>query len=188
MCLQASTLSWTKLRSAIMDKMECAKGIWIPLCVCVVVYKQGGGGGWWNWVDQRKVSTCLWVVKICICKLQMLFCSLLLTRWLLYIFSNPQCEAGKEGTTFTLPMRKLKIRLMCACSLVNAKLPQSCLTLCDPMNCSLSGSSVHRILQEKNTSGSPCPSPGDLHNPRIEPGAVLSPALAGRFLFLFFFF
>ena len=30
---------------------------------------------------------------------------------------------------------------------VNAKLLQSCLTLCDPMDCSLPGSSVHGILQ-----------------------------------------
>ena len=30
---------------------------------------------------------------------------------------------------------------------MHAKLLQSCLTLCDPMDCSLPGSSVHRILQ-----------------------------------------
>ena len=30
-----------------------------------------------------------------------------------------------------------------------AKLPQSCLTLCDTMDCSLPGSSVHRILQAR---------------------------------------
>ena len=29
------------------------------------------------------------------------------------------------------------------------KVAQSCLTLCDPMNCSLPGSSVHRILQAR---------------------------------------
>ena len=30
-----------------------------------------------------------------------------------------------------------------------AKSNQSCPTLCDPMDCSLPGSSVHRILQER---------------------------------------
>ena len=30
---------------------------------------------------------------------------------------------------------------------LHAKLLQSCQTLCDPMDCSLSGSSVHRVLQ-----------------------------------------
>ena len=37
------------------------------------------------------------------------------------------------------------ILFMCAC--VCAKLLQSCLTLCDPTDCSLPGSSVHGILQ-----------------------------------------
>ena len=37
--------------------------------------------------------------------------------------------------------------LTCAC--VHAKLLQSCLTLCDPMDCSPPGSSVHRILQAR---------------------------------------
>ena len=30
-------------------------------------------------------------------------------------------------------------------------------------------------------SGLPCPPPGDLPNPRIEPASLISPALAGRF-------
>ena len=32
---------------------------------------------------------------------------------------------------------------------MHAKLLQSCLTLCDPMDCSLPGSSVHGILRQK---------------------------------------
>ena len=32
---------------------------------------------------------------------------------------------------------------------VNVKVTQSCLTLCDPVDCSLPGSSVHRILQAR---------------------------------------
>ena len=45
---------------------------------------------------------------------------------------------------------------------------QSCLTLWDPMDCSLSGSSVHGILQGRILSGLPCPSPVDLPNPGTE--------------------
>ena len=66
---------------------------------------------------------------------------------------------------------------------------QLCPTLCDPMNCSLPGSSVHGILQvrildwEKKKKkeywiGLPSPPPRDLPDPGIEP---LSPALAGGF-------
>ena len=55
---------------------------------------------------------------------------------------------------------------------------QLCLTLCDPMDCSPPGSSVHRDSPDKNTgekkkkeywSGLPCPSPGNLPNLGIEP-------------------
>ena len=48
---------------------------------------------------------------------------------------------------------------------------QSCLTLCDPMDYSLPGSSVHGILRQEYWSGLPFPSPGDLPNPGIEPGS-----------------
>ena len=41
---------------------------------------------------------------------------------------------------------------------------QSCPTLCNPVDCSPSGSSVHGILQAKYWSGRPCPPPGDLPN------------------------
>ena len=49
--------------------------------------------------------------------------------------------------------------------------------LCDPMDCSLPGSSVYGIFQQGYWSGLPFPSPGDLPNPGIDP---VSPALAGR--------
>ena len=58
---------------------------------------------------------------------------------------------------------------VCACSAA-----QSCLTLCDPMDCSPPGSSVHGILQARILEWVAIPSPGDLHNPGIKPG---SPAL-----------
>ena len=48
---------------------------------------------------------------------------------------------------------------------------QSCPTLCDPMDCSPPGSSVHGISQEEYWSWLPFPPPGDLPNPGIEPGS-----------------
>ena len=58
---------------------------------------------------------------------------------------------------------------------------QSCLTLCDPTDCSPPGSSVHRILQARILELLLCPPPGDLPNPGVEPESLMSPALAGGF-------
>ena len=52
-----------------------------------------------------------------------------------------------------------------------SEVAQSCLTLGDPMDCSLPGSSVHGIFQARVRSGLPFPSPGDLPNPGIGPGS-----------------
>ena len=57
---------------------------------------------------------------------------------------------------------------------VKVLVTQSCLTLCDLMNCSPPSFSVHGILQARYWSGLPFPSPGDLPEPRIKPR---SPAL-----------
>ena len=46
---------------------------------------------------------------------------------------------------------------------------QSCPTLCDPVDCSPSGSSVHGILQARILSGLPFPPPGDLSDPGMHP-------------------
>ena len=56
---------------------------------------------------------------------------------------------------------------------------QLCLILCDSIDCSLPGSSVHGILQQEYWSGLPFPSPGDLPDPGIKPG---SPALQANSL------
>ena len=61
---------------------------------------------------------------------------------------------------------------------------QSCLTLCDPMDCSPPASYVYRSPMSKGLSrheywsGLPFPFPGDLPDPGIKSA---SPALAGRF-------
>ena len=67
--------------------------------------------------------------------------------------------------------------IMVVCVLVT----QSCLTLCDSMDCSLPGSSIHEILQARILEWLPFPPPGDLPNPRTEPASLTSPALAGGF-------
>ena len=51
---------------------------------------------------------------------------------------------------------------ICVCVHTHAQSLQSCLTLCNPMDHSPPGSSVHGILQAKHWSGLPCPPPGDL--------------------------
>ena len=51
---------------------------------------------------------------------------------------------------------------------------QSCLTLCDPMDCNPRGSSVHEILRARILEWIALPSSGDLPNSGIKPG---SPAL-----------
>ena len=51
--------------------------------------------------------------------------------------------------------------------------------MCNPMDCNLSGSSVHGDSPGKNTGvGLPCPPPGDLPDPGME---LASPELVGRF-------
>ena len=52
----------------------------------------------------------------------------------------------------------------------------SCLTLCDPVDCRPSGSSVEFSRQEY-CSGSPFPSPGDLSDSGIKLTSPVSPAL-----------
>ena len=70
--------------------------------------------------------------------------------------------------------RKFTDMKICLC----AKLLQSCPTLCDPMDCSQPGSSVHGFPRQEYWSGLPFPSPGDLPDPGIE---STSPAWAGDF-------
>ena len=53
---------------------------------------------------------------------------------------------------------------------------QSCPTLCNPMDCSPPGSSVHEISQARILE-LPFPSPGDLPGPGTEPASPVSPTL-----------
>ena len=61
---------------------------------------------------------------------------------------------------------------------MRAKLLQSCLTLCNPLDYSPPGSSVHRIIQARILEWVAVPPPGDLPDPGIEPVSLMFPALA----------
>ena len=69
-------------------------------------------------------------------------------------------------TTFNMYIKWMRVYAficLCACVRVHA---QYCSTLCKPLDCSPTGSSVHGISQEEHWSRLPFPSPGDLSNPQ----------------------
>ena len=69
---------------------------------------------------------------------------------------------------------------VCVCVCVCAH-TQWCLTFCNPMDCSLSGSFVHGISQARILEQVAISYSRDLPEPGIEPMFLASPALAGRF-------
>ena len=62
-----------------------------------------------------------------------------------------------------------------------AKLLQFCPSLCDPMDCSPSGSSVQGFLQARIMEWAALPSSRGSSDPGIEPASLMSPALADGF-------
>ena len=66
--------------------------------------------------------------------------------------------------------------VVCACQVTSVVL-----TLCDTMDCSPPGSSVHGILQVRILERVAMPPLGDLPDPGIQLASLKSPALAGRF-------
>ena len=65
-----------------------------------------------------------------------------------------------------------------------SEVAQLCPTLCNSMDCSLPGFSIHGILQASEYwSGLPFPSPGDLPDLGIEPGSPALQALGASELF-----
>ena len=72
---------------------------------------------------------------------------------------QPKCPSTDEWIK--------KIWYVCVCVCVwYAKLLQSCLTLCDPMDCSLPGFSLHGILQARILEWVVMPSSGGSSRPR----------------------
>ena len=98
------------------------------------------------------------------------------------VFSHPHSRGQGEGPevlAFPVPRIKDGERpqdLILVCSVI-----QSCPALCDPIDCSPPGSSIHRILQARMLDKCAISSPGDLPDPRIKPMSLSSPTLTGTF-------
>ena len=71
---------------------------------------------------------------------------------------------------------KFKMRIQHNCEVSEVKVAQLCLSLCNPIGCSLPGFSVHGIFQARIWSGLPFVPPGDLPNPGTEPESPALPA------------
>ena len=69
---------------------------------------------------------------------------------------------------------------MCVCACARS-VAQSCMTLCDRMDCSPPSPSVNGNFQSRILEGVAVSCSRDLSNPGIEPESLVSPALAGGF-------
>ena len=67
------------------------------------------------------------------------------------------------------------------CTYMHANSLQSCPALCDAMDYSSPGSSVHGIFQARILEWAAVPPPGDPSTPRNESTSLMSPASAGGF-------
>ena len=107
--------------------------------------------------------------------------------WSMLPFPSPRdlpksgIEPGSPACAFQAHSLKTATREAQPYHCMHAKSLQSCLTLCDPVDCSPPGSSVNGILQQEFWNGVPFPSPEGLLYPRIEPTSLMSPALAAGF-------
>ena len=75
-----------------------------------------------------------------------------------------EIDLSKEIREFVNREKRIKISLK-----IETEVAQSCLTLWDPMDCSLPGSSIMGFPRQEYWNGLPFPSPGNLPNPGIEP-------------------
>ena len=73
--------------------------------------------------------------------------------------------------------RLMDLKCSTGCVLVS----QSCLTLCNPMDCSSPGSSVHGMLQVRILEWVASPSSRDLADPGVQPELLMSPTFSGGF-------
>ena len=83
------------------------------------------------------------------------------------------CSVDRHKLSTSVLRSVLNRWCVCVCVCVQLQLR---LTLCDPMDCSLPGFSM-RFSRQEYYSGWPCPPPGDILNPGIEPMSPVSPAL-----------
>ena len=69
------------------------------------------------------------------------------------------------------------VQVLCMCAFV--KLLQSCPTLCDPLDCSLSAPLSMGFSRQESWSWLPWPPPGDLPKPGTEPISSTPAVMAG---------
>ena len=92
-------------------------------------------------------------------------------RWIIAkLWSFGKTMVGKDHLAYILSYEEYNVCM-------HAKGLQSCRTLCDPMDCSPPGFSVHGSLQARYWIELPCLLPEDLPNPGIECLSPASPAL-----------
>ena len=85
--------------------------------------------------------------------------------------ANVKWDAAKGSVSF--------IPGLCGC--MRAKSLQPCLTLCNPRTVACQAPLSMGFSRQEYWGGLPCPPPGELPNPGIEPESLTS-ALAGEFL------
>ena len=75
----------------------------------------------------------------------------------------------------------IKCPIQVTVTVTRAELLQSCLTLCDHVDCNTQPPLSRGFSRQGYWSGLPCPPPGDLPDPGIKPASLPSPALASSF-------
>ena len=86
-----------------------------------------------------------------------------------------QLSSSSNNSQSLFPRKFIRPTYMC----MRAKSLQSCLTLCNPMDCSPQAPLSMGFSRQKYWSGLPLPSPGDLPDPGVKPSSPLSAAVAG---------
>ena len=141
---------------------------------------------YWQLIDCKCVSLCLGSLFCSVDHLSV-FCASITLLWLLW----PCSIVWSLGwlcflllffflwialAIMDLLWFHINFRIICSSSVKSVMgnltllVSQLCLTLCEPMDCSLLGSSLFmRFSKQEYWSGLPFPSPGDLPGPGIEP-------------------
>ena len=91
---------------------------------------------------------------------------------------NPRWCHHRLPPQMPAQMRSVHVCAVCACVLSRFSHTRLCATL---WTAARQAPLSVRFSRQKYWSGLPCPPPGDLPDPGIEPASLMSPTLAGRF-------
>ena len=94
---------------------------------------------------------------------------------------QPSHSLSHQMLTHVFSFALQKYTSACTDPCLCAQSLQLCLILCDPMDCSPPGFSVHGFSRQEHWSGLPSPPPGDLPNPGIQPRSLKSSVLTDGF-------